>query len=65
MNSMPFFTSEQPKQYKLWPCQKMRDALLYLLDKIFIRFASKLYRQIVSIIIGTNSAPLVADLFLL
>ena len=37
-----FFTSEQPKRYKLWSCQKMCDALHYLLDNIFIRFGSKL-----------------------
>ena len=42
----------------------MCDVLYYLLDNIFIRFGSKLYRQIVSIPIGTNCAPLVADLFL-
>ena len=42
----------------------MRDALHYLLDNIFIRFGSKLYRQIVCIPMGTNCAPLVADLFL-
>ena len=59
-----FFTSEQPKRYKLWSCQKMCDALHYLLDNIFIRFGSKLYRQIVGIQMGTNCAPLVADLFL-
>ena len=29
-----------------------------------IRFGTKLYRQIVGIPIGTNCAPLVADLFL-
>ena len=60
-----FFTSEQPKRYKLWSCQKMCDALHYLLDNIFIKFGSKLYRQIVGIPMGTNCAPLVADLFLL
>ena len=59
-----FFTSEQPKRYKLWSCQKMCDALHYLLDNIFIRFGSKVYRQIVGIPIGTFCAPLVADLFL-
>ena len=59
-----FFTSEQPKRYKLWSCQKMCDALFYLLDNIFIRFGSKLYRQIVRIPMCTNCAPLVADLFL-
>ena len=42
----------------------MCDALHYLLDNIFIRFGSKLYRQIVSIPMGTNCAPPVADLFL-
>ena len=42
----------------------MCDALHYLLDNIFIRFGSKLYRQIVGVPMGTNCAPLVADLFL-
>ena len=59
-----FFTSEQPKRYKLRSCQKMCDALHYLLDNIFIRFGSKLCRQIVGIPMGTNCTPLVADLFL-
>ena len=40
------------------------DALSYLLDNIYIRFGTKLYRQIVRIPMGTNCAPLVADLFL-
>ena len=35
-----------------------------MLSIIFIRFGSKLYRQIVGIPMGTNCAPLVADLFL-
>ena len=51
-----FFTSEQPKRYKLWSCQKICDVLHYLLDNIFIRFGSKLYRQIVGIPMGTNCA---------
>ena len=42
----------------------MCDALHYHLDNIFIRFGSKLYRQIVGIPMGTNCAPLVADWFL-
>ena len=59
------FTSEQPKRYKLWSCQKMcDDALQYHLDNIFIRLGSKLYRQIVGIPMGTNCVSLVADLFL-
>ena len=59
-----FFTFEQTKRFKFWSCQKDRDALHYLLDTIFIRFGSKLYRQIVGIPMGTKCAPLVADLFL-
>ena len=60
----PFFTSEEHKKYELWSCQKVTDALIYLLDNTYIRFGSKLYRQNVGIPTGTNCAPLVADLFL-
>ena len=42
----------------------MCEALINLLDNIYIRFGTKLYRQIVGIPMGTNCAPLVADLFL-
>ena len=42
----------------------MCEALIHLLDNIYIRFGTKLYRQIVGIPMGTNCAPLVADLFL-
>ena len=59
-----FFASEEYKRYDLWSCQKVTDALIYLLDNIYIRFGSKLYRQNVGIPMGTNCAPLVADLFL-
>ena len=59
-----FFASEEHKTYDLWSCQKVTDALIYLLDNIYIRFCSKLYRQNAGIPMGTNCAPLVADLFL-
>ena len=58
------FTSEEHNSYTLWPCQMVSEALIFLLDNIYIRFGTKLYRQIVGIQMGTNSAPLVADLFL-
>ena len=44
--------------------KKVCDALVYLLDNIFIRFGTKLYRQTIGIPMGTNCAPLIADLFL-
>ena len=59
-----FFNSEKPKKYHAWSCQNVCDALTFLLDNIFIRFGTKLYRQVVGIPMGTNCAPLVADLFL-
>ena len=43
----------------------MCDALHYLLENVFIRFGSKIYRKIVGIPMGTNYAPLVAELVLL
>ena len=58
-----FFTSDAVRNYNLWSCQKVYEALTFLLDNIYIRFGSKLYRQIVGIPMGTNCAPLVDDLF--
>ena len=60
-----FFTSKDHyKGYHLWSCQNVCDALSFLLDNIYIRFGTELYRQIVGIPMGTNCAPLVANLFL-
>ena len=61
---MHFFTSEKPKKYHAWSCQNVYDALTFLLDNIFIRFGTKLYRQVVEIPMDTYYAPLVVDLFL-
>ena len=57
------FLFGKTKKYHAWSCQ---NALNFLLDNIFIRFGTKLYRQEVMIPMGTNCAPppLVADLFL-
>ena len=43
---------------------KSLDDLVDLLDKSFIRFVTKLYRQTIGIPMGINCASLVADLFL-
>ena len=51
-----FFPSKPQKEYDLWLCQKVCDALYYLVDNIFIRFSYKLYRQIVGIPMGTYCA---------
>ena len=36
----------------------------FLVDKIYVRFGGQLFRQAVGIPMGTNCAPLLADLFL-
>ena len=42
----------------------VRKCVTFLLDNIYIRFGSEVYRQIVGIPMGTYCAPIVADLFL-
>ena len=57
-------SADHYRGYHLWSCQNVCDALSFLLDNIYIRFGTKLYRQIVGIPMGTNCAPLVVDLCL-
>ena len=59
-----FFRSDAVRNYNLLSCQKVCEALTFLLDNIYIRFGSKLYRQIAGIPMGTNCVPLVSDLYL-
>ena len=59
-----FFTSEKHDNYTLWSCQKVCEALISLPDNIYIKCGTKLFRQTDGIPMGTNCAPLVADLFL-
>ena len=40
---------------------KIHDALTYLLDNSFIKFGTKLHRQIVGYWMGMNCAPLIAN----
>ena len=59
-----FYFGKKTKKYHAWSCQNVCDALIFLLDNIFIQFGTKLYRQVVGIPMGTNCTPLVTDLFL-
>ena len=50
-----FFPSDAVRNYNLWYCQNVCEALTtFLLDNFYIRFGYKLYRQIVGIPMGTN-----------
>ncbi|KAK3085109.1 hypothetical protein FSP39_024511 [Pinctada imbricata] len=62
--SKGFFSATEYKSYKSWSCSDLCSALSFLLDNIYVRFGENLYKQVVGIPMGTNCAPLVADLFL-
>ena len=64
MTEMHFLLQKNLKKYHARSCQNVCDALTFLLDKSFIQFGTKLYRQVVGIPMRTYCAPLVADLFL-
>ena len=57
-----FFTSDIYNNHNLWSCQKVCDALDYLWIIFFIRFGTKLYRQIIDILMGTNCVLLLLQI---
>ena len=59
-----FFSNSEVDHYTMWTCTDVCNALTFLLDNIFVRFGDTIYRQVIGIPMGTNCAPLVADLFL-
>lgn len=59
-----FFTNEILDKYKNWTCLDMCSALIFLIDNLFVQFNNKLFKQTVGIPMGSNCAPLIADLFL-
>ena len=48
----------------MWTFPDVCRSLSFLLDTIYVRFVDAVYRQSIGIPMGTNCAPLVADLFL-
>ena len=45
-------------------CSSLCNAIDYLIDNIYVSFGGRVFRQVIGIPMGTNSAPLLADLFL-
>ena len=58
-----FFTSDAVRNYYLWSCRKVCEALTFLLDNIYIRFCSKLYRQILGMEVAADNrlSPAILD----
>ena len=51
-------------KYRYFSCRELGLAIDFLIDNIYVRFGSSVFRQVIGIPMGTNSAPLLADLFL-
>ena len=52
------------KYYTMWTCLDFCKSQSFFLDNIYVHFGDAVYRQVIGIPMGTNCAPLVADLFL-
>ena len=56
--------SDKQKGETCYTEEQVVSMLEFLIDNIFVEFGGRLFQQIVGIPMGTNCAPLLADLFL-
>ena len=59
-----YFVKEHSDSYSKYSEDDIIKMLEFLVDNIFVVFAGKVFQQTVGIPMGTNCAPLLADLFL-
>ena len=59
-----YFTSDPLNGDNKYTANDIRKMIEFLVDNIYVRFGGQLFRQMVGIPMGTNCAPLLADLFL-
>ena len=59
-----FFSNKKYDSYKCWSCAELCEAFTFLVENIYVQFDGMVNQQIVGIPMGTNCAPLIADLFL-
>ena len=59
-----FFSNKKYDSYKCWSCAEFCEAFTFLMENIYVQFDGMVYQQIVGIPMGTNCAPLIADLCL-
>ena len=60
----PYFAKEHSDSKNKYTEDDIIDMLEFLVDNIFVVFGGKVFQQIVGIPMGTNCAPLLADIFL-
>ena len=59
-----YFTSDPLNGDNKYTANDICKMIEFLVDNIYVRFGGQLFRQMVGILMGTNCAPLLADLFL-
>ena len=59
-----FFSNKEYKGYHNFSLCQFIELLNFLIDNIYISFGTQLFRQTIGIPMGTNCAPLLADLYL-
>ena len=59
-----YFTSDSLNGDNKYTANDICKMIEFLVDNIYVRFGGQLFRQMVGIPMGTNCAPLLADLFL-
>ena len=60
----PYFVKEHSDSKNKYTEDNIVNMLEFLVDSIFVVFGGKVFQQIVGIPMGTNCAPLLADIFL-
>ena len=59
-----FFSNKKYDFYICWTCTELCEAFTLLMNNIYVQFNVMVYQHKVGIPIGTNCAPLIANLFL-
>ena len=59
-----YFTSDPPNGDNKYTGNDICTMIGFLVDNIYVRFVGQLFRQMVGIPLGTNCAPVLADVFL-
>ena len=62
--SRAYLSSEANTKYLTLDAKELCTLVNYLIDNIYVKFGTRLFRQTVGIPMGTDCAPLLADLFL-
>ena len=64
-NFRTFWTNDRKyAKYNYFSCRELCLAIDFLINDIYVRFGDSVFRQVIGIPMGTNSAPLLVDLFL-